>query len=97
MKKTASIRNEFHSNIDAMDEESLQALRPIFSALMNRRNSKCVIETDLTDEEIAIIKEGDNEFREHPERFISLEDFEKKFQEREMRKKKSRLKAKMRG
>jgi hypothetical protein len=34
-----------------------------------------VIETDLTQEEIAICEAGAKEYREHPENFISLDDF----------------------
>jgi hypothetical protein len=33
------------------------------------------IETDLTTEEITIIDEGIQEFREHPQNFISLKDY----------------------
>jgi hypothetical protein len=33
------------------------------------------VETDLTDEERAIIAEGSKRFKEHPEEFVRLEDF----------------------
>jgi hypothetical protein len=36
---------------------------------------KVLIETDLTDEENAIIDAGAKEYREHPENFISLDDY----------------------
>jgi hypothetical protein len=32
-----------------------------------------MLETDLTEEELAIIAEGDREFEEHPENFVPLE------------------------
>jgi hypothetical protein len=40
------------------------------SYLADRR---VVIETDLTDEERAIIADGDRRFKEHPEDFVTLE------------------------
>jgi hypothetical protein len=32
-----------------------------------------IIETDLTDEELALIEEGDRHYKEHPEDFVPLE------------------------
>ena len=44
---------------------------PIFDVLID---DETIIETDLTDEELAIIAEGDRHYKEHPEDFISLDD-----------------------
>jgi hypothetical protein len=70
MNVTTTLRQEIHAYIDAMPDKNLQALKPLFSVLAK---PKYVIETDLTDEELAIIAEGDTHFKEHPEDFVSLE------------------------
>ena len=66
------IRKEIHSIIDAIPERSLYALKPLLSVLAEPLYT---IETDLTAEEITLIDEGIQEFREHPENFISLKDY----------------------
>ena len=65
-----TIRRELHSLIDTMPERKLNALRPLFDVLIE---DEPVIETDLTDEEMAFIEEGDRHLKEHPEDFILLE------------------------
>ena len=70
---TATIlRKEIHSMIDTIPDRSLAALKPLLSVLAEPLYT---IETDLTEEEIAIIEEGRKEFKEHPENFISLKDY----------------------
>ena len=66
------IRKEIHGIIDTIPERSLHALKPLLSVLAEPLYT---IETDLTTEEIALIDEGIQEFREHPENFISLKDY----------------------
>ena len=65
------VRKELHSLIDSMPEYKLNALRPLFGILVD---DEVIIETDLTDEEKAIIEEGDRRYKEHPEDFIPLEN-----------------------
>jgi hypothetical protein len=70
---TTALRKELHMLIDAMPEQRLPALKPLLTDLADR--DWLVIETDLTQEEIAICEAGAKEYREHPENFISLDDF----------------------
>ncbi|MDR0321425.1 MAG: hypothetical protein LBI28_07960 [Treponema sp.] len=65
-----AIRKELHSLIDNMPERKLNALRPLFDVLVD---DEVIIETDLTDEERAIIEKGDRHYKEHPEDFVPLE------------------------
>jgi hypothetical protein len=67
----SDIRTEVHALIDALPERALYALRPLLSFLAE--TGPLIIETDLTDEERAIIAEGDRLFKEHPETFVPLE------------------------
>ena len=71
---TLTIRKEFHRLIDNLPERKLNALRPLFDVLIE---DEPIIETDLTDEEMALIEEGDRHFNEHPEDFIPLESLMK--------------------
>jgi hypothetical protein len=70
--QTAVLRSELHSYIDALPKRSLLTLKPLLSVLSEPLYT---IETDLTDEENAIIDAGMKEYREHPENFISLDDY----------------------
>jgi hypothetical protein len=70
MNVVAAIRQELHSYIDVLSERNLYALKPILSILAE---PSYVLETGLTEEEKAIIAEGDREFEEHPENFVALE------------------------
>jgi hypothetical protein len=65
-----AIRQELHSYIDMLPERNLYALKPILSILAE---PSYLLETDLTEEEKVIIAEGDREFEEHPENFVTLE------------------------
>ena len=68
----AVLRKEIHGIIDNIPERSLYALKPLLTVLASQTYA---IETDLTPEEIAIIDEGIQEFREHPQNFMSLKDY----------------------
>ena len=71
MNATAAIRQELHTYIDIIPDRNLYALKPILSILAE---PAYILETNLTDEEQAIIAEGDKEFEEHPENFVALEN-----------------------
>ena len=66
-----AIRQELHSLINTMSERKLNALRSLFDVLND--DDTVVIETDLTDEEHALIEEGVKHYHEHPEDFVPLE------------------------
>ena len=68
----AVIRKEIHSIIDTIPVRNLHALKPLLTVLAEPHY---LIETDLSPEESAIIDEGIQEFRNHPENFISLKDY----------------------
>ncbi|MDR2471119.1 MAG: hypothetical protein LBD09_03290 [Treponema sp.] len=65
-----TIRQELHTYIDVIPDRNLYALKPILSLLAG---PAYILETNLTEEERAIIAEGDREFEEHPENFVPLE------------------------
>lgn len=56
--------------IDTMPEKNLVVIKTLLSALVTPAYT---IETDLTDEELAIIEKGMQDYREHPETFVTLE------------------------
>jgi hypothetical protein len=66
----AVLRKELKDYIEAMPERSLYVLKPLLSTLAM---PPYTIETDLTDEEIAMIDEGMAEYRADPASFIPLE------------------------
>ncbi|GHV89284.1 hypothetical protein AGMMS50267_16440 [Spirochaetia bacterium] len=53
-----------------MPEKNLVVIKTLLSALVTPAYT---IETDLTDEELAIIEKGMQDYREHPETFVTLE------------------------
>ena len=59
----AVLRNELHTFIDALPESSLPAIRPLLSFLVELPYT---IETDLADEENAMIEESLTEYRADP-------------------------------
>jgi len=71
---TTAIRQELHSIINTMPERKLNALRPLFEVLID--DDTISIETDLTDEEHALIAEGVQHYHEHPEDFVPLESIQ---------------------
>jgi hypothetical protein len=70
MNTTAAIRQELHAYIDVIPDRNLYALKPILSILAE---PAYILETNLTDGEREIIAEGDKEFEEHPENFVTLD------------------------
>jgi len=59
--ETAVLRKEIHSMVDALPDRGLIAVRPLLSLLIDP-----FIETDLTDEENAMIEESLAEYRADP-------------------------------
>ena len=78
--ETTTLREELHSFIDTMPERKLNALKPLLSILASEEEfigiediSEIAIETDLTDEERAIIAKGVAKYHEHPDEFVTFE------------------------
>jgi hypothetical protein len=72
-KMTAAIlRNKLHTYIDTLPDQSLPALEPLLS-FMADEYWKPVIEP-ASPEEIAMIEESMQEYREHPETWTRLQD-----------------------
>jgi hypothetical protein len=65
------LKQEILDYIDELPETKLEALRPLLRVLAS--DDALVIETNLTDEEKAIVAEGRREYAEHPESFTPLE------------------------
>jgi len=65
-----NVRQEAHAFIDDIAESKLIALKPLLYALAD---DSVVIETDLTDEERAIIAKGMDEYEKNPSGFVPLE------------------------
>jgi len=63
------IRREIQSYIDSIPDIKLEALKPLLSVLAN---DTIILETDLSDEEKAIITKGREEYMQGD--FVSLED-----------------------
>jgi hypothetical protein len=57
----SAVRKEMKSYIDNIPDSRLKALKPLLVSLSNEED-ELIIETDLTDEEKAIIKAGRAEF-----------------------------------
>jgi hypothetical protein len=66
------IRAEIHALIDALPEQSLSVITPLLSFLADEY-WKPVIETDLTDEEHALIAESMERYHKDPSSFVPLE------------------------
>jgi hypothetical protein len=65
-------RKELHMLIDTIPEQSLSAITPLLSFLADEY-WKPVIETDLTDEEHALIAESVERYNKDPSSFVPLE------------------------
>ncbi|GMO58264.1 MAG: hypothetical protein Ta2A_03690 [Treponemataceae bacterium] len=70
MTKTTAVRQELHTFLDEIPDSNVYALKPLLSMLAGQ---SFTIETNLTEEEQAIIAAGDKQFKEHPETFVPLE------------------------
>jgi hypothetical protein len=66
----AVLRKELMGYIETMPERNLYVLKPLLSTLAM---PPYTVETDLTDEEIAMIDEGMAEYRANPAGFVPLE------------------------
>jgi hypothetical protein len=68
-----AIKGELKGYIDAIPDRNLEMVRPILSFLAGNpeADKPLVIETDLTNEEIAMIDEGRRNRKEHPENFTT--------------------------
>lgn len=65
----SAIRKEIQDYIDIISDSKLEALKPILTLLAN---DEIVIETDLTEQEQAIILQGREEYKQGG--YISLDD-----------------------
>jgi hypothetical protein len=65
----SAIRQEVLDYIDNISDSKLEALKPILSILAD---DVVVLETDLTDEERAIIARGREEYAANPDSFVPL-------------------------
>ena len=74
MNAQIELKKEIHSFIDRIPYQRLQALKPL---LVDLTKPDFVIETDLTDDEHALIAEGMREYEANPSSFMSLEDYKK--------------------
>jgi 23S rRNA A2030 N6-methylase RlmJ len=61
--ETTVLRDELHAYLDALPDRSLPALRPLLSFLIE---PPYTIETDMSDEENAMIEESLAEYRADP-------------------------------
>lgn len=66
-----TIRQEILNCVESIPDEELAVLRPLLHMLAYER---LIIETDLTDEEKEIIRQGRVEYEANPESFVRLED-----------------------
>jgi hypothetical protein len=65
--ETAVLRKEIHNMVDALPDRSLSVIKPLLSFLIEPP----LIETDLTDEENAMIEESLAEYRADPSNITS--------------------------
>jgi len=76
------LRQEIYGYIDRLPERSLETLRQFFRAfteLVEANAERLVIEHDLSDDEMAIIDEGEKEYRTNPHSFITLDELKEKY------------------
>ena len=65
-----TMRQEIHSYIDDISESKLIALKPLLFTLANE---SIVIERELSDEELALIKQGMAAYENNPNSYIPLD------------------------
>ena len=73
--RLATIRQEVHGFVDTLPETQLAAIKPLLEMLSVEWMP--VVETNLTDEEKEIIREGRTHRAEHPEEYVSQDEAEK--------------------
>ena len=72
--KYMDLRQELHAYLDILPDTKLKVLKPLLSFLANdAAEDEIIIETDLTDEERAVIAEGMEEYARDPDSFVPLE------------------------
>jgi hypothetical protein len=69
----SSVRQEILDYIDAISDNKLEALKPLLTILARDSSDDYAIETDLTEEEIEIIRQGELEY-ESGARFYTIEE-----------------------
>ena len=68
------IRQELHAYLDILPETKMKVLQPLLYFLAHDMpEDEIIIETDLTDEEYAIIAQGMKEYVKDPDSFVPLE------------------------
>ncbi|GMO27726.1 MAG: hypothetical protein Ta2B_08370 [Termitinemataceae bacterium] len=72
MTEAMIARQELHDFIDILPEQGIAAIKPLFSFLAEQYEP-VTIETDLTDEEHALIADSVKRYHEHPETFVTLD------------------------
>jgi hypothetical protein len=68
------LKQEIINYVDELSYNKMVAIYGLLSA-MSEDYWQPVIETDLTDEEREIIASSANEYKEHPENFIDLDEY----------------------
>ena len=71
-----TLRQQTHDYIDFLDDNNLAALQPLLAVLA--AGEPLVIETDLTEEERAMIAEGMEEYRRNPGCAVKFKDLPRK-------------------
>ncbi|GHS86607.1 shikimate kinase [Campylobacterota bacterium] len=75
-----ALRDRFYSRLEIYEKSAdfiINAALPKESVLKEIVNISAAVETDLTDEEKEIIREGRKHYAEHPEDYVSQEEAEK--------------------
>ena len=65
-----TLRQEIYTYIDNIPESKLVALKPLLFALAD---DSIVVEYDLTDDELELVKQGMVEYEDNPNSFVPLE------------------------
>jgi hypothetical protein len=72
-----AIRQELYGFIDLLPEKSIPAVKSLLKILTEDSSSVVSIETDLTDEEIEMLREDQKRYKLHPEDYVSLKEAKK--------------------
>ena len=67
------IKKEMQEYINVLSEQTLMALKPIITLLVAEES---IVETNLTEEDKAIILRGRTEYAKNPNAFISLDQLQ---------------------
>ncbi|GMO27353.1 MAG: hypothetical protein Ta2B_08020 [Termitinemataceae bacterium] len=70
--QATAVRQELHTFIDTLPDHRIFALQPLLADLAVF-DEQVYIETDLTDEEHALIADSVKRYHEHPETFVTLD------------------------